>query len=198
MGMACRANSVNADQIESLVYQRLREAVSRPKVLRDVVARINAPRNENVGPLREELDALTKALARIEATKEKYFKLYEGDGIDTDSLLGHLEELKKEAATSTARKAAVEAEIRAGTAAPISFEVVQETMRRFNQVLATAPPEQKKTLLQLIEGSSANGAEGPSLCFVLADVTEDRKIDKVEIGFDESVQEYFMGEPNVA
>lgn len=53
-------------------------------------------------------------------------------------------------------------------------------MRRFNDVLSEAHPEQKKTLLQL------NIRQ--------VHVPEDRAIDKIEISFDERAQEHFMGE----
>jgi site-specific DNA recombinase len=47
----CGSNSVRADMVESFVFERLSEAVQKPKVLEDVVKKINIDRTKNVARL---------------------------------------------------------------------------------------------------------------------------------------------------
>lgn len=50
--------------------------MERPKVLRDVVRRINEKRQRSLEPLRKELEAVKKSLEKADASRQKYFRLY--------------------------------------------------------------------------------------------------------------------------
>lgn len=95
-----------------------------------------------------------------------------------------LEELKAEDAGITTRMLEIETELSAGNTESVCYDTVRETLARFNEMLGAAPPDQKKTLLQLIIRE--------------IHLTPDRKIDRIEISFDESVQTHFIaGAPSV-
>jgi site-specific DNA recombinase len=176
----CRANGVNADAVEAHVFDRLEDAVTRPKVLRDVVQRVNARRAARAAPLRQELESLARSLERAEGTQRKYFELYERDGIDSDLLVSRLDELRAEVARITARRAEVEAELEASRAEPVPLEAVRDVLRRFHEVLRAAPTDQRKTLLQLVVKEVR--------------LSKDRKVEGIDIRFDESVQAHFIAE----
>lgn len=175
-----KSNGVNADAVEAAVFRRIREAVERPKVLRDVIRRINERRQRSLEPLRKELEALKKSLDKTEGSRQKYFRLYEEDAIDKDKLVGRMEELRVERAAFEQRKAQIEAELRSCSAEPLPFEVVKEALGHFDRLLRSGTSDQRKTLLQLFLKEIV--------------LTKDRKIERIEIRFDENVEAHLAQE----
>lgn len=176
----CQANGINADKVEALVLKRLSDLVQKPKVLQDVVKRMNENRDRSAGPLRAELEVLDRNLAQIETRQKKYFALYESDRIDSEALVQRLEDLRKESAGLTARKAEIDRQLESYQAEPVNLGAVRETLKRFNDLVKAASPEQLKTLLQLV--------------ITEIEVTKDRQIDRIKIRFDESIQPYLEEE----
>lgn len=106
---------------------------------------------KNVEPLKSELAETSASIEKIEGTRRKYMKLYEEEGIPTEFFVSRLEELKTDESRLSARRAEIEAELGTTGSESIFYDSVRgETLSRFNQVPGAAPPDQKKTLLQLI------------------------------------------------
>ena len=68
-----------------------------------------------------------------------------------------------------------------GNSSPVVFEQVRELIHGFHEVLAAAPFEQRKTLLHLF----------------IKRITMDtsKKIETIELSFDENVDSYFSDSP---
>lgn len=66
----CSSNSVKADDVEQYVFDRLAEVVQRPKIVEDVVRKLNKDRTVNVVPLQKEQEAIDKELAAIDAQRK--------------------------------------------------------------------------------------------------------------------------------
>ncbi|MGO0062792.1 hypothetical protein ACTID9_22680 [Brevibacillus fluminis] len=116
---ACSSNSVRADFVESYVMERIAEVVLQPKVLDDVVNKINKDRTKSVTPLQKEIVLLEKELKTLDTQKQKYFKLYESDTIDNDFLLERLYELKGKYNTFTQRKREAERQLESNSSTPL-------------------------------------------------------------------------------
>lgn len=159
---------------------RIRAAVERPKVLRNVVRRINERRQRRLEPMRRELEAVQKALEKNDVRKRRYLGLYEKDAIDRGELVSRIEELNAERAALERRKAEIEGELRLCSDEPIPYDVVRQALGQFRRLLDSTSSEQRKALLQLFIKEIV--------------LTKDRKVERIEIRFDENVEAHLAEE----
>ncbi|MHA6481648.1 recombinase family protein [Paenibacillus sp. strain BS8-2] len=174
----CSSNSVRADMVESFVFERLSEAVQKPKVLEDVVKKINLERTKSVAPLQKELTAIDKELATIESQRKRFFKLFETSGVDDDLFVERLSELKVQHEQLTRRKAEVERQLTDNTSDPVPLQQVRQALAQFQSLLEEAPPETQKTLLQTVVKQ--------------VHMKDRRKVAGIELEFDPTVQKHFF------
>ncbi|WDL99183.1 recombinase family protein [Alicyclobacillus sp. ALC3] len=173
----CKSNGVRADEAEQAVFDRLKEAVVRPNVLRDVVDRVNARRSASSKPLASELKSVEKELEQLNGRKERWYRLYEEDGMERDMLVGRLNELKAQGERLEARRSELRAELATqNDAPPVPRAVVKATLTHFHRLLQNAPPEQQKALLHLL---------------VKRIEVKGRSVGAIELTLDERLQETF-------
>ncbi|WP_083677863.1 recombinase family protein [Paenibacillus sp. FSL R7-0337] len=146
----CSSNSVKADDVERYVFDRLAEVVQRPKIVEDVVRKLNKDRTVNVVPLQKEQEAIDKEIAAIDAQRKKYFKLYERDGVDEGLLIERLSEFKEQNERLLERKTDVEQRLMECASDPIPVKQVQQLLGQFHSLLHSSPPETQKTLFQSV------------------------------------------------
>ncbi|MGO0063859.1 recombinase family protein [Brevibacillus fluminis] len=176
---ACSSNSVRADFVESYVLERIAEVVQHPKVLDDIVNKINKDRVKSVTPLQKEIAFLEKELKTLDAQKQKYFRLYESDTIDNDFLLERLNELKGKYDTLTQRKREAERQLESNSSNPISIKEVRAVMTKFHNLLESSPHNTQKTLLQTVIKQVHIKKAG-------------KEIEGIELEFDEGIKKYFL------
>lgn len=140
----CSSNSVKADDVEQYVFDRLAEVVQRPKIVEDVVRKLNKDRTVNVVPLQKEQEAIDKELAAIDAQRKKYFKLYERDGVDESLLIERLSEFKKQNERLLERKTNVDQRLMECTSDPIPVKLVQQLLGQFHSLLHSSPRRRKR------------------------------------------------------
>lgn len=175
----CSSNGISALDAENAVFDRLQEVITKPKLLRDVVDSINRNRRMGYKPLETELTNVEKSLQVLESRKNKWYELWEADGIDRDVLLSRLDELKMESERLESRRSELRATLAAGNTAPVPLAVVKAVLTRFHKLMDKSPPEQQKALLHVL---------------VKRIEVKNRKIDAVEIIIDETLQKSFLGE----
>lgn len=175
----CRSNGVRADKAEEYVFGRLREVILNKRLLKDIVARVNETRTGRVRPLREELDRVSKAVEEAVRKREKYFRLYEEDAIDKEMLASRLDGLGEEIASLEDRREKILRQLDDRNSQPVPYEVVAGVLRRFRELLDSSPPNQRKTLLQLIIREIT--------------VTDNRDIGTIRLQFDDRVVKHFLG-----
>lgn len=95
--------------------------------------------------------------------------------MDKSFFTGRMQEIQADLIKLRAEKSRLELELTEDNTSPVSFEQVRELT--FNQILSTAPLEQRKTLLHLF----------------IKQITMDtsKKIDTIELCFDENADTYF-------
>ncbi|WP_409340840.1 hypothetical protein [Paenibacillus sp. MBLB4367] len=130
------------------MFERLAEVVRRPKLIEDIVTKLNKDRTKSVVPLQKELAAIEKELESIERQRKKYFKLYEASDVDDDLFVERLNELKQQQEQFTQRKAEAERQLADSTSDPIPLQHVRQALSRFQEMLEASPPETQKTLFQ--------------------------------------------------
>ncbi|WP_029192400.1 hypothetical protein [Paenibacillus harenae] len=161
-----------------LRLQRLSEAFQKPKVLEDVVKKINLDRIKSVAPLQKELTAIDKELATIESQRKRFFKLFETSGVDDDLFIERLSELKVQHEQLTRRKAEAELQLADNTSDPVPLQHVRQALAQFHKLLEDVPPETQKTLLQTVVKQ--------------IHLKDRRKVAGIELEFDPTVQKHFF------
>lgn len=175
----CGSNGVNAQRAEQVVRDRLRLALTKPSVLHDVVGKINEKRSAGTKPLEFELKSVNKTLDGLKAKQDKLYSLFEEDGIDKDTLLIRLNDLKEQLDRLSARKAELSFKLSGHGTAPVPVPVVKAVLSQFDRLMDSSPPDQQKTLIHLL----------------VRRITVNRgKIDKIELQIDERIQQSFLRE----
>ncbi|TDF88857.1 recombinase family protein [Paenibacillus piri] len=174
----CNSNSVRADMVESFVFERLAEVVQKPKVLEDVVKKINKDRTKSVAPLQKELTAIDKELASIESQRQRFFKLFESSGVDDDLFVERLSEMKIQHEQLTRRRAEAERQLADNTSDPVPLQQVRQALSQFHSLLAESQSETQKTLLQTV--------------IKQVHMKDRRKVAGIELEFDPTVQKHFF------
>ncbi|WP_187274439.1 recombinase family protein [Paenibacillus sp. N3.4] len=175
----CTSNTVKADFAEQYVTERIAEVVQKPKVLEDIVARINKNRVKNVVPLQKEVEAIGKELKTLDSQKQKYFKLYESDVVDNNFLIERLNELKQKHDALYLRKTEAENQLNDSISEPVPLQQVRQILSKFQEMLETAPIETQKNLLQTIVKQ--------------IHVKKGQKFEGIELEFDDKVTACFLG-----
>lgn len=174
----CSSNSVRADFVESIVFDRLAEVVHKPKVLEDVVKQLNKERTVSVTPLQKELAAIDKELASIESQRKRFFKLFEASTVDDDLFVERLGELKAQHEQLERRRTEAQRQLADSTSDPIPLQQVRQALGQFHQLLKDSPPETQKTLLQTVVKQVH--MKGP------------RNVSGIELELDPTIQKHFF------
>lgn len=174
----CSSNSVRADLVETFVFKRFAEVVSKPKVLEDIVKKINKDRTKSVIPLQKELAAIEKELASVESQRKRFFKLFEVGNVDDELFVERLTELKAQHEQLSRRKTEAERQFSDSTSDPIPLQQVSQVLKQFQRLLTDSPPEMQKTLLQT--------------AIKQIHVKAGRKVESIELELDPTVQQHFF------
>lgn len=175
----CHANSVGADYAEQYVLDRIREVISEPRILQDLLETINHRKSNTIGPLKQEWQSIETKLAAIDEKRKKYFALYEEDAIDREMFVTRIDQLSDESEALLQRKAEIDHELGAENDEPITAEYIQGVLQQFDSLIQLATLEQKKSLLRLMIKE--------------IHINEKREITSIVMTFDEQSQTLFLG-----
>lgn len=175
---ACRSNGVRTEYADEYVINRMATLASSNKLIKDVVARINAGMNNNAAPLRKEYESLKKTLNSVQIKRGRVFGLYEEGLIEKAELSERLEKLNEEKQLLEDRIAPLELELGEGNQKEITFDLVSGVMKNFVASYKTSiTTEQKKQLLNLLIKQIT--------------INDDRKIESIQIQLNNDVVSHF-------
>lgn len=177
----CHANSVRADYAEQEIITRLQNMLTVPKLIKDVTSTINKKRQSQIKPLEIELQQVSKELSEIDRKKNKYFKLYEEDIINPQELKARIEEITKTYGTLLQRKSNIAMQLNEHDSTPISEQVIKALLDNFVTLFNKFTHEQRKQLVHAIIKQIT--------------ITPDRKIDKIELKFDNIARQLLASNP---
>lgn len=175
---ACSANSVRAEESEAYVLNRLKKVVTHKTLLKNVLKRSNEKLGKRVRPTDDEKKIIDKTIKELEGKQKKYMALYENNLIDHDIITERMEELKEEIECLILRQEEINKDIGVNQQKPLSYTYVKHVLSQFDTLLEKVPLEKKKLLLQILIKQITVGP--------------DRKIQKIELTFDEKVQKHFL------
>ncbi|MGE6577404.1 recombinase family protein [Paenibacillus xylanexedens] len=177
----CSANSIRKQEAEEEVMNRLARVLSEDRILKAIVDKINHRLSTRTIPLQSELEHIRSQLEQAVSRKQKYLDLFELGNVDKSFFTGRMQEIQDDLIKFQAEKSKLELELNEDNSSPVVFEQVRELIHGLHRVLTTASFEQRKTLLHLfIKRISLNTS---------------KKIETIELSFDESVDSYFSDSP---
>lgn len=179
----CRANSVQADYAEQYVLDRMKEVLSKPKILKDIVAEINKKKVEGIGPLEQELKSIEINLQQLVEKKRKIMDVYESDVIDRNTLTTRMDELTADEDAFHVRKAEISYELGDTSCQEVSYEQTRFLVEKLCELIGSSSFEQSKTLLHMAIRE--------------IQLTPDKIISKIELAFDEKIYSYIEATPSV-
>ncbi|MNW43855.1 DNA-invertase hin [compost metagenome] len=177
----CSANSIRKQEAEDEVFNRLSRVLSKDRILKAIVDKINHRLATRTLPLQAELEHIKSQLEQAESRKRRYQDLIEQNNLDKSIVAERMQEIQEDLIKFLAEKSRLELDLSEGNTSPVVFEQVRELLHGFYQVLTAAPFEQRKTLLHLF----------------IKRITMDtsKKIETIELSFDENVDSYFSDSP---
>ncbi len=173
----CGFNSIRADYVEEYVLNRINEVVKHPKILKELVSKVNQHKKKMIKPLQMELEAVNKSLENIQGSRKKYLDLYETDLIDQEMFSGRIKELNDEMEKFILRRNEIEATLQDGDSEELSFEHVKQVLTDLNAMIQNMASDEKKVFYQLI---------------IEEVVIKDKKVQEIKLKIDEQVQEDIM------
>jgi site-specific DNA recombinase len=177
----CSANSIRKQDAEDEVMNRLARILSKDRILKAIVDKMNHRLATRTLPLQAELEHIRSQLEQAESRKRLYLDFIEQNKLDKSSVAERIQEIQAQLNGLRAEKSRLELELTEDNSSPVIFEQIHQLIAGFHQVLTAAPFEQRKTLLHLfIKRITLN---------------ESKKIEMIELSFDENVDSYFSDSP---
>ncbi|MFC5703072.1 recombinase family protein [Cohnella faecalis] len=176
--VVCKANSIRKQDAEDYLFARLKEVLAKPHILRGIVRGINDRKVNSVRPLQEELAAVCSGIEEINAKKNRLVELCELDDFDRLFVTERIKNLDSDLYQLHARRADIANMLTGDYTEPVSYETVRSLLGRFEHLLRYSNRDQRKTLLHLIISKIT--------------LTSDKKVDKIEMIFDEMTEQHFL------
>lgn len=173
----CGFNSIRADYVEEYVLNRINEVANHPKILKELVAKVNQHKKKMIKPLQMELEAVNKLLENIQGSRKKYLDMYETDLIAQEMFSGRIKELNDEMDKFILRRNEIEATLQGGDSEELSFEHVKQVLTNLNAMIQNMASDEKKVFYQLV---------------IEEVVIKDKKVQEIKLKIDEQVQEDIM------
>ncbi|MBE9913675.1 recombinase family protein [Paenibacillus donghaensis] len=180
----CSANSIRKQEAEEEVMNRLARVLSKDRILKAIVDKMNHRLVTRTLPLQAELEHIRSQLEQAESKMRRYQDLIEQNNLDKSIVVERMQEIQADLIKFRAEKSRLELELTEGNTSPVVFEQVRELIHGFHQVLTAAPFEQRKTLLHLF--------------IKRITMKTSKKIESIELSFDENVDSYFSDSPVAA
>ncbi|MNO36968.1 DNA-invertase hin [compost metagenome] len=180
----CSANSIRKQEAEEEVMNRLSRVLSKDRILKAIVDKMNHRLETRTLPLQSELEHIRSQLEKAESRKRRYQDLIEQNNLDKSIVAERMQEIHADLIKFRAEKSRLELELTDDNSSPVVFEQVHQLIAGFHQVLTAAPFQQRKTLMHLfIKRITMNSR---------------KKIETIELSFDENVDSYFSESPVAA
>jgi site-specific DNA recombinase len=177
----CNANSVNAEYAEEYVLNKLNEFTIDDGLVTKIINDLNDYVKRTVKPIQTKLELINKNVSQYTDKKERIFKLYEDGIIDQPHLMKRLQAFETEYESIKIQREELLEQINyKQTTKEIPTDHVKAILKNFGNVLKISSREQKKLLLNLVVEKIT--------------VHDNRKINNIELRFDETIQKTLLKE----
>lgn len=181
----CRSNGIRADKAEEYVLNLINKAISNKQILEIALKKLSEKKLSTVEPLKKELNIIEDELKHLKNRYDKTFILYEDDIIDKQSLKERLKSIEQNIELHTNRKKEINEKLDISQTYDIDMETVNIIIEKFNNIIFKVDKKKQKEILHLMIDS--------------INTNKDRKIESINIKFNDEINKSFMqvngGEP---
>ncbi|MGB4589423.1 MAG: recombinase family protein [Clostridiaceae bacterium] len=181
----CHSNTIRVDKANAYVFSRITELISSGKMVENIVAKINADRNDKINPAKKTIDQIPKDLQQLERRKSKLFEAFEDDIITQDDFRRRNDELNEKISALHSMRNEQEIILNQEKISEVSFELVKSILKKFSAIMTTDMTRQKQKKL---------------LHMIISEITinEKREVDSINIKFTDHLINYLRTERGVS
>lgn len=169
----CGFNSIRADYVENEVIAKIQKLVEQPKVLKNLIEKVNEERKELKTPYEEEMEEIERTLDDALKNKKKYLNLYEKEMIDHSIFSERISELSGKIEKLYIRKQEIERSLETDCSTELDFEYVSEVIKNISNMLDLMEKAEKKTFYHMI---------------ISKILVKDKKIQEIQLKIPETIQ----------
>nr|WP_313120015.1 hypothetical protein [Proteiniclasticum ruminis] len=181
----CHSNTIRVEKANDYVFSRITELISSDKMVKSIVTKINADRNDKINPAKKILEQISKDLQHLERRKTKLFDDYEDDIITQDDFRKRNDELNERIATLHDMRNKQEIILNQEKINEVSYELVKTTLKKFSEIMKIDMTRQKQKKL---------------LHMIISEITinEKREVDSINIKLTDHLINYLKTERGVS
>lgn len=175
----CNSNSIRVEVADEYVLNKIMEIINNESILKKVVDNINQNKSTKLKPILEQLEQVNKEIEKLTSKKSKNIELYEDGILDKSELSIRVKVINDEIEKLKYREQELKQDLQLAEGDPIPFELVNEVMQRFKEVLLEmSTSQQRKQLIHLLVSKIT--------------INKEREIDSIEIQINDDVITYLM------
>ena len=144
----CKPNLLQATVVEGKVVSRLKQLITHPRLLRDIVNRVNDQTRLRLRELGEQLQQVDRQIKDGVSKRKHLFDLFEQDLISQQELAEKLGSIKESLAAYELEMARLEHERELELHKEVSLPHIQKALEQFELLWQSSSPEQKRILLR--------------------------------------------------
>lgn len=144
----CNPNHIQALAAEHQVLNRLKCLITHPKLLRDIVERVNFQTQLRIQFLSEQLQSVDRRLKDGAIKRKQSLHLFEQDFISQQELANELANIKVLLTSSEQEKVNLKREMEVELRKEVSLPHIQKALEQFDLLWQPASPSQKRGLLR--------------------------------------------------
>jgi len=181
----CHSNTIRVEKANDYVFSRITELISSDKMVKSIVTKLNADRNDKINPAKKILEQISKDLQQLERRKTKLFDAYEDDIITQDDFRKRNDELNERIATLHDMRNKQEIILNQEKINEVSYELAKNTLKKFSEIMKIDMTRQKQKKL---------------LHMIISEITinEKREVDSINIKLTDHLINYLKSERGVS
>lgn len=177
----CNSNSIRAKVADEVVINKLIETINNELLLKKVINNINKNKSSKLKPKLDEMNVVNKEIDRLSSKKSSSIELFEDGILSKSELAERVKKLNEEIDTLKFRLDELKQDVMLAEGEPISFELVNQVIKKFGEVFkGSSTRQQRKQLLNLLVSKIT--------------IDKSRNIDSIELQINEDVIRYLMKE----
>lgn len=148
--VACRPNSVRADDIENWFFGQLQQLLASPTAIDRITGIVNNKLNQATKPAQDQLKLLDEQLAHLEAEQRQLFQSFEAGKITGGELSAALQDIKRRRQDCSEERERLERQLSSIQHHAISVEKIRSAILQLRKLLESQSIEQQKRLIELL------------------------------------------------
>jgi site-specific DNA recombinase len=146
----CRANHINADQIEKWFFNQLQILLNSSTAIERITEVATAKQDKSRKPLLDNLQRFSLELSQLENRQKQAFQAFEDNSLSHEGLLETLNAIKSRQVELHHQKDTTESELAGQPGQTFPVEKIRDALQELRLVLDSTTEDRQKKLLRLL------------------------------------------------